>query len=263
MRTLCSISFSVFLLAGCSTGSESSDKTPTVSSTTPTSTTPTNTTPTNTVTTTTTTTAPTTTYTSTTTATTTLGGDVLTGKTYLLRYSDLTYTDPSNLQSTLAILELEVGIDYIMVQVEEVDTVAEELLAVAATGYDDDTTGGGVTVDCGGAVRTSPADFSDNPTFVLGPEKIDLPLSKDTIITLEDFRLEGTFNKSGDAITDVIVTGGIDTRPLGVTCSLIAFLSEGTCGACEDGALECLQATAIADNALANPAVDILTECGL
>ena len=145
-----------------------------------------------------------------------------------------------------------------MVQVLEVVDATETIRVAAGTAFDIEGTD---TIDCEGVFVLDGVDYSANPTFVLGPQAIDLPLSKETVLTLEDFRLEGTFSESGDRITDVEVTGAIDVRPAGVPCSLMAFLASGTCVACADGEVECLLAAAYADEALASTTMDIGVDC--
>ena len=81
------------------------------------------------------------------------------------------------------------------------------------------------------------------------------------MLTLEEFRLEGTFSESGDTIENVEVTGAIDVRPADVPCSLMAFLASGTCVACADGEEECLLAAAHTSEAPATEAMDILLDC--
>jgi hypothetical protein len=234
------------------TGTTTTGTTTTGTTTTGTTTTGTITTPT---------TGTTTIWTSTTGATTTsIESDWITGRTYLIRYADLIYTDPSLLMPTMATLGLEVEIEYIMMQVQEVVPLEETFLAVVATGSDEVGT---PVVDCATAAATSPVDFSDNPSFLLGPESLVLPLSPTTSLTVEDFQMQGTFVASGDSFIDTGFEGAIDTRPLGVSCGLLAFLADGTCSACEDGALECLLVTAIAERALASDDVDIIADCGL
>jgi hypothetical protein len=187
-----------------------------------------------------------------------ISSSAIEGVTYGLRYADLVYTEPAALTSTLTALDLSVDISHIVVQVLEAVDATETLNVAAGTAFDVEGTD---TIDCEGVFVLNGVDYSANPTFVLGPQAIDLPLSKETVLTLEDFRLEGTFSESGDRILDVEVTGAIDVRPAGVPCSLMAFLASGTCVACADGEQECLVASAFASEALASETMDIGLDC--
>ena len=83
-------------------------------------------------------------------------------------------------------------------------------------------------------------------------------------ITIEDFVLMGQFTPDVSEITDIRVSGSIDTRPLGLgPCSFVAALAGGECVPCADGLSECMPAEASAELATLTDRADIVVDCGL
>lgn len=118
--------------------------------------------------------------------------------------------------------------------------------------------------DCSTLIGPEPAEFSGDPVFQLGP--IDYTMTyegQDYVV--EDFVVIGQFSGDGEFITDLVVAGRFDMRPLAVTlpgaCELFDALGY-PCEACEDGVPMCLPFTGVADEARWLPEIDLTDECG-
>jgi hypothetical protein len=74
-----------------------------------------------------------------------------------------------------------------------------------------------------------------------------------TTLTIENLYFVGTLTSDGEAMTDIELTGRLDTRPFdamaGFDVCLLAVSFGDECAACNDGAIECLDIWLIADQA--------------
>jgi hypothetical protein len=179
----------------------------------------------------------------------------LEGKSYSVLWEDINFSQPNNLDALLAIADVE--IDSMLVQIRDVDLTNNTLGAVATTGYDDPYLG--TYFSCDAVVDAGEADFSLNPLFSIGPTQLVVPSDFMDVI-LENFELYGAFSADGEELTDVYIFADIDSRPLGLGCSLVAALAGGSCVACPDGELECIRAAATAATA-ERSTVDLIGGC--
>lgn len=186
-----------------------------------------------------------------------INGDDLVGRSYVLPFADLVWTEPSN----ATLLSSMIGIDALLVQVLGHDAVLAELDAVAATGI---FSGADVLPDCPAATQTPPADFSGNPLFEISAPVFYIP-SGPNLIELENMELWGEFNADGSAIMNAGLSGQVDPSALldGLDCNTAAILVSGTCVPCVYSSSECLVIHAEAPMAAQDPALDLVTECGL
>lgn len=191
---------------------------------------------------------------------TTVDPDTITGSTYGLYFKDLRFTEPP--QAVINAAE-SFGLStdfYVLVGIQSYDPVTSSLVAAATTGELDEM---GVMVPaCDAALGGIVADFTQNPTFSVGPTDFSIPFDDGDEMTVEDFGLTATITPDGDTIEDVSFTGALDMRPTGQKCSLAAALG-GTCIPCNDGKKECLVLDATADEAERVDGLDLTLECGL
>jgi len=180
------------------------------------------------------------------------------GITYAVAFDDVEITEPPN----AALLETFLPIEYILVQVSEVDAIAQSIVAAGAVATLVD---GVPEVDCGASVGGINVDFAMNPYFSMGPEVLFIDAG-DVVVPIRDFTLLGRFSADGTEIVDVRVSGLVDLsqEPVGLNCQTVANLTNGTCLPCSQGAVtsDCLLLDAVAPNGPIDPRFDIDLACG-
>jgi hypothetical protein len=95
------------------------------------------------------------------------------------------------------------------------------------------------------------ADFSDNPSFDIGPVDVEFSVSG-YFIPVSELEMSGTFSSDCSTIEDLRLAGALDVRDMGdifeglvgtsdpgTICSYLSFLG-ASCGACSDGEDYCL-----------------------
>ncbi len=176
-----------------------------------------------------------------------LDPNVLVGRTYAIEYSSLVWVTPTNADILVP------DIDAIALQVTAADDTTLDALVGTAT-----LDGAALEADCETVLDAGSGDFSDSPIARVGPVTLTIPAGAVDIV-IENFEAEMAFaSPAGDEIHDITVSGRIDTRELGLgSCVLVALFAGGTCVACTDGALQCLDAVAEASIAPWEPALDL------
>jgi hypothetical protein len=174
------------------------------------------------------------------------------GRTYAVDYGSIDFVTPS-IANTLT------PADWILIQVREVDEVAQTLSAVAGLGNEPLP-----VPDCANSFDAGLADFSSNPQFTVGPTDFILPFGVD-LVTIEDFEVQALIGPGGGTLIDIVLLGALDTR--GITqidnvCQLSAILGS-PCQACRDGVNRCLPVFAEAPQGDNYPGVDVIGTCGL
>lgn len=185
-----------------------------------------------------------------------LQDDQIEGKTYAVAFPNILFTSPPQ-----GILDLVDFADFIIVQIVEIDDVTREFSANAGSA---NFNGGVVVEDCQYAFDAGTGDLSSSPELEVGPSDFVLPLGGNNI-TIEDFTLTGTFGANGDVITDLAISGMMDTRGIvgfGDLCFL-AQLGGFSCQQCSDGAPRCIPVAATADQADWDPNLDIAANCAI
>jgi hypothetical protein len=127
----------------------------------------------------------------------------------------------------------------LLFMVQYADT--SRLDVVAAAGFD---LGRNVAqYPCAEAIDFPEVPYTDHPSFAVGPE--DAALEADGIaFTIFDLYAEGVIADDGESVSDVVVTGLLDTRALSEVlgsdlCGLAAEFGDD-CVACPDGEVVCL-----------------------
>lgn len=177
---------------------------------------------------------------------------ILAGRTYAVSYGSVNFITPS-IANTLD------PADWILVQIDQVDVATDTLTTFAGLGN-----GATPVPDCPNSFDSGPADFAANPFLRVGPTDFVIPFGADTV-TIEDFEMQGRFEPGAGVLSDVAISGMLDTR--GITtingvCALSA-LTGVPCQGCRDGAPRCLPVQAVADQADYWASVDIQATCGL
>jgi hypothetical protein len=91
---------------------------------------------------------------------------------------------------------------------------------------------------CFDPVAFGPLDLDDNPSFVVGPVDMTLPLGKGAV--LEDTFIVGQFCGQGDAIAPLALEGMLDTRTIDDSLCMVAEYTGEPCLPCSDGEISCL-----------------------
>lgn len=149
-----------------------------------------------------------------------------------------------------------------------------QLTVFGAVGDEDQQ---GVQAECSPTIDFPPADFSENPYFELGPQKLEIEV-EGTEVTIEDLFLAGSFAPDGSYIDGVVLAGIVDTRPFAplieddpdappeAVCEVTGRLGI-PCVACPDGTgdfcLEILADSIAADSDGVQDLVEIPDPCAL
>lgn len=180
----------------------------------------------------------------------------LEGRTYGLLVDDVTWHEPQN----LSIFDL--NLDYVLVQVTDVDVAHQTLQPIATTGDASPFVGEPPVPTCSMVMDAPVTDFSHNPAFQVGPTDLTYPYGDGTSVTIENFSLEASFSADGSEIVDVRVTGLFDpSQVIQIDCGTAALLLQGRCLPCASG--ECLVVDARAPSAPWFDGLDIVAECAL
>jgi hypothetical protein len=99
--------------------------------------------------------------------------------------------------------------------------------------------------------------------MAVGPKDLAIPINGGGAMTFEDFTMTGTFALDGSALNTARLTGALDLRGSGASCSLLALFGGATCVPCSDGVSECLLVDASAASAPLVPGLDLVTACHL
>ncbi|MEZ4317089.1 MAG: Ig-like domain-containing protein [Myxococcota bacterium] len=178
--------------------------------------------------------------------------DTLAGRTYAVNYGAVNFITPP-LANALT------PADWILVQIDQVDPVAETLTTFAGLGN-----GTTPTPDCPNSFDSGVASFAENPVLTVGPTDFVIPFGADSV-TIEDFVMDGRFGPGAGVLAEVHISGNLDTRgitTIGGVCALSA-LSGAPCGPCRDGVMQCLPVEAEAAQADYWAELDIQATCGL
>ncbi len=183
--------------------------------------------------------------------------------TYALDYATVDWVQPAWASAFRGLL----GLDYVLVEVLDVDLALQELDAVGAVGFLDAVSGDIYQGACYDPMIYNNVDFSDNPSFQAGPSDLYIPSGN---LTIANLRIQAAFSDSGDALVGIDITGQIDARqiqenyPILDAC-VLATNNGDSCVACDsDGTLNCLNLWLSADEApLVNNVIDIYGMPGL
>jgi hypothetical protein len=173
---------------------------------------------------------------------------------YEMLYDDLVWVDPG----VSVALHPFVQFESFLMQVVETHPGLNAFDATFTAGWD---TG---NIECGSVVDLT-ADYSENPLFNTGGASLLIPVTTSvppTTITVEDFRIEGTFRDEGDRLTDIVMRGQIDMRGFdallgGVDACILALTFGDTCGPCQDQTNNCIPVHIESEQALIDDAFDI------
>lgn len=178
--------------------------------------------------------------------------DDIEGKTYAIPYNNVVFAAPPNqLMNTL----VTDPVDSILLQIIDIDDTTRIFTANAGAAVD---INGIPVVDCPLSFDAGTGDFTNLPMLEVGPTLYTLPFAGQNV-TIEDMEISGTMGIDGDSITDLSITGRIDTRGItgfGDICFL-AGLAGVNCIQCADGLPRCLNVNASAAQADWDPNLDI------
>lgn len=168
--------------------------------------------------------------------------------TYALDYDDVEWVAPEWASAFRGLL----GLDYVLVEVLDVDLALQELDAVGALGFWDDVNSEIAQGACYEPMVYTDVDFSDNPSFQAGPSDLYIPNGN---LTIANLRIQAAFSDSGASLVGIDITGQVDARqiqenlPIIDACTL-AENNGDTCVACDsDGTINCLNLWLTADEA--------------
>jgi hypothetical protein len=166
--------------------------------------------------------------------------------TYDFDFATATWLEPT-LGSTLVDY---FAANHMLLMVEDVDDVALTLDFLGAAGFEP-TEGTVEQYQCSDNADFTPADFSTNPAFALGPEAFGLA-GDGYEVEIHDVFVSGRFAADGSAVEDAHVEGLVDLRDItigiGSACEVVELLG-GDCVACPDGQPQCLESVLEWDSA--------------
>lgn len=168
--------------------------------------------------------------------------------TYALDYDDVEWVAPEWASAFRGLL----GLEYVLVEVLDVDMALQELDAVGAVGFWDETSSAILQGACYEPMVYTDVDFSDNPSFQAGPSDLYIPNGN---LTIANLRIQAAFSDAGASLVGIDITGQVDARqiqenlPIIDACAL-AENNGDTCVACDsDGTINCLDLWLAADEA--------------
>ncbi len=150
----------------------------------------------------------------------------LEGKTFGVPWGDLTFTEPAN----GAFLRDSLDVDKVLVQFVDVNAVTLEIDTAVAIANDGT---GGPEPFCDTYLQET-GDFSANPIFEFGPQRVDIPLNSTTDIAVEDLTLTAEVSQDGDKLLYAELTGLVATEALlPEPCEKSVKVSKLLLGTCE------------------------------
>lgn len=174
-------------------------------------------------------------------------------RVYALDYSTVTWVEPAWASSLSGML----GLQYVLVKVLSYDDALQELDAAGGIGFTDPNTGEIAQGACYSPMNYLNVDFSQNPSFEVGPSDLAIPQQNFTVYGLD---IQAAFAENGDALVGIDMSGQIDSRQViantGIDPCQLATLNGDTCRPCaSDGATACLNLYLTADRAPYVPGV--------
>ncbi len=184
------------------------------------------------------------------------GGDHTCGAVYVESLENFDWIEPGAMDLLLGLVDLtDVGIE--VVEIDPVTEVLSTVVALAPSGFPFEP-------NCTAAVA-APSDYSHAPTFQIGPTPFKLDISG-VFVDVEDFMLRGTVASDASELSDIVLTGLVDTRPLaallGDVCELVALFGDD-CVPCADGEVVCILGEATLAHMPVESGADIDSVCGL
>lgn len=180
---------------------------------------------------------------------------VIEQRTYALDYSTVTWVEPAWASSLSGML----GLEYVLVQILNYDDALQEIDASGAIGFTNPNNGQIVQGACYAPMIYDNVDFSQNPSFEVGPNDLEIPQQNFTVYGLD---IQAAFEEGGDALVGIDMSGQIDGRQVlanvGIDPCQLATLNGDTCHPCaSDGVSACLDLLLTADRAPYAAGVDI------
>jgi hypothetical protein len=181
----------------------------------------------------------------------------LVGRTWMMRFDELTWLSPPSAAVFAPLLDL----DALLVQAsaEPSSSGGQELRLEVVLG---EGPGHRVTpIPCIEPVDVGRVDLSSNPVFVTAPVDLYFPFGDELLVSPRT-QIFGTFEDDGARIVEVDLIGLIDVRVLtdalpGMDiCAISASLGE-PCQACPDGVVGCLEGLAHAAELVELPDYDL------
>jgi hypothetical protein len=174
--------------------------------------------------------------------------------TYALDYDDVEIASPAWASALSSMLPLE----YLLVEILDVDLALQEIDGVGAIGFYDETYGI-YQGRCYDPMIYDNIDFSENPTFVAGPSDLHIPQGN---LTLYDLRIQAAFSDGGSELVGIDITGQVDARQIlanvDIDACAFAELAGDSCIPCEsDGQAYCIDMWLVANEAPFVPGLDI------
>jgi hypothetical protein len=167
---------------------------------------------------------------------------------YALDYDDVEWVDPAWAGAFSNLLPLE----YVLVEILDINTALQELDAVGAIGFWDENTEQIYQGACYDPMIYTDVDFSDNPSFQVGPSDLFIPNGN---LTIYNLRIQAAFADAGGSLVGIDITGQVDARQIqenmpSVDACAWAEQAEDACIPCDsDGTLNCLNLWLSADEA--------------
>jgi hypothetical protein len=160
----------------------------------------------------------------------------LNGRTYVLDLAGGNFVQPAGVG---ALLQTQLTVD-ILIGVTDASTAEVEMMG--ALGLDGASPAAQDT--CQETIDfPTPADFSENPFFSVGPDTTTLSV-QGMEVTIDDLLISGAFSPDGSYIAGATLAGAVDTRPLvglidpegsdNTICDLVATFGVA-CEPCSDG----------------------------
>jgi hypothetical protein len=175
--------------------------------------------------------------------------------TYALDFNEVTWVEPAWASSLGSMLNLE----YVLVQITDFDDALQELDAAGSIGFTSGQTGEIAQGACYDPVIYDNVDFSENPTFEIGPTDFSVAGQNFTVYGLT---IQAAFGENGDSLVGIDMAGQIDNRQIltntGLDACSIAELQGDACVACDvDGVMQCLDLWMTSDEAPYVPGLDV------
>jgi hypothetical protein len=185
------------------------------------------------------------------------------GNTYALPWDSITITQPTNPDALNALIP----IDYVLLQIISIDPLSDLAPSAATVGTDDGY--GNAIPDCSTVIEQD-ADFSLNPYYQFDGDlriTLDANATPPTYADVEDFHLQALVSDDGTIITEIGMSGLVAPEQFlaGLDCNNLLIQAMGaTCEPCTISATgECMLLEGTAPSALVQPALDLVTTCGL